>query len=113
MQTTNSGPRLAGGARATLAACFLYFDLSFMLWVLLGALGIPLAEAAHLTASQKGLVVALPVLTGSVLRVPTEWTDLRTPDGYGDVARGRSRFRLPDLLRLAETVRLVLREGEL
>src|ERR1700679_600567 len=59
-----------GGARATLAACFLYFDLSFMLWVLLGALGIPLAEAAHLGASQKGLVVALPVLTGSVLRIP-------------------------------------------
>ena len=50
---------------------------------------------------------------GSVVRLPIEWTDLRTPDGYGDVARGRSRFRLPDLVRLAESVRSVLREGEL
>ena len=50
---------------------------------------------------------------GSVVRLPIEWTDLRTPDGYGDVARGRSRFRLPDLVRLAESIRLILGEGEL
>ena len=50
---------------------------------------------------------------GSVVRLPIEWTDLRTPDGYGDVARGRSRFRLPDLVRLAGSVHLALREGEL
>jgi nitrate/nitrite transporter NarK len=29
--------------RATLLACFLHFDFSFMLWVLIGALGIPLS----------------------------------------------------------------------
>jgi NNP family nitrate/nitrite transporter-like MFS transporter len=56
-------------ARATLLACFLHFDLSFMLWVLLGALGIPIAEEAHLTPAQKGLVVALPILAGSLLRI--------------------------------------------
>jgi NNP family nitrate/nitrite transporter-like MFS transporter len=54
----------------TLVACFLHFDFSFMLWVLIGALGIPLAEAAQLSASQKGLVVALPLLVGSLLRIP-------------------------------------------
>lgn len=40
-----------------------------MLWVLIGALGIPLAEAAHLSPAEKGFVVAVPILTGSVMRV--------------------------------------------
>jgi NNP family nitrate/nitrite transporter-like MFS transporter len=57
-------------ARTTLLACFLHFDFSFMLWVLFGALGISLSEAAGLSPSQKGLVVALPILIGSLLRVP-------------------------------------------
>jgi len=56
--------------RATLLGCFLHFDFSFMLWVLFGALGIPLSEAAGLSPSQKGFVVALPILVGSLLRVP-------------------------------------------
>jgi NNP family nitrate/nitrite transporter-like MFS transporter len=56
--------------RSTLIACFVHFDFSFMLWVLLGSLGIPLAEAAHLSAWQKGLVVATPLLSGSLLRLP-------------------------------------------
>jgi NNP family nitrate/nitrite transporter-like MFS transporter len=54
----------------TLFACFLHFDLSFMLWVLLGALGIFVAEQAHLSPAQKGLVVAVPLLSGSLLRIP-------------------------------------------
>lgn len=41
-----------------------------MLWVLIGALGIPLSGAAQLTPVQKGLMVALPILTGSLLRIP-------------------------------------------
>jgi NNP family nitrate/nitrite transporter-like MFS transporter len=55
--------------RTTLLGCFLHFDFSFMLWVLIGALGVSLSEAAGLSPSQKGLVVALPILTGSLLRV--------------------------------------------
>jgi NNP family nitrate/nitrite transporter-like MFS transporter len=58
------------GPRTTVLAAFLHFDLSFMLWVLLGALGIYIAKSLHLTASQKALVVAIPVLSGSLLRVP-------------------------------------------
>jgi NNP family nitrate/nitrite transporter-like MFS transporter len=54
----------------TLIASFLHFDLSFMLWVLLGALGIYIAENAGLNAAQKGLMVAIPILSGSLLRVP-------------------------------------------
>ncbi|HEY5947963.1 MAG TPA: MFS transporter [Kofleriaceae bacterium] len=55
--------------RTTLLACFLHFDFSFMLWVLIGALGIPLAEAAHLSPAEKGLVVAVPLLAGSLMRI--------------------------------------------
>ncbi len=53
----------------TLACAFLYFDLSFMLWMLLGALGVFVAQEFGLSPSQKGLMVAAPVLSGAVLRL--------------------------------------------
>lgn len=58
------------GHLPTLIACFLHFDLSFMLWVLLGALGIYIAESLKLNPAEKGLIVAIPILSGSLLRVP-------------------------------------------
>jgi MFS transporter, NNP family, nitrate/nitrite transporter len=54
----------------TLIASFLHFDLSFMLWVLLGALGIYIAESVGLGPAEKGLMVAVPILSGSLLRIP-------------------------------------------
>lgn len=54
----------------TLIASFLHFDLSFMLWVMLGALGIHIAESVGLSPAEKGLLVAVPILSGSLLRVP-------------------------------------------
>ncbi|MBI3953365.1 MAG: NarK/NasA family nitrate transporter [Chloroflexi bacterium] len=41
-----------------------------MLWVTLGALGIFIAESLGLSAAQKGLLVAVPILSGATLRVP-------------------------------------------
>ena len=58
------------GHTPTLLACFLHFDVCFMLWVLLGALGIYVADSVGMNATQKGLVVAIPILTGSLLRIP-------------------------------------------
>lgn len=58
------------GHLPTLIACFLHFDLSFMLWVLLGSLGVFAASAAGLNVAQKGLMVAVPILSGSLLRIP-------------------------------------------
>jgi NNP family nitrate/nitrite transporter-like MFS transporter len=58
------------GHLPTLLACFLHFDLSFMLWVLIGALGILIAEDLKLSPSQRGVLVALPILSGSLLRIP-------------------------------------------
>ncbi len=52
------------GHLPTLFACFLHFDLSFMLWVLIGALGIVIAEDLQLSAGQRGVLVALPILSG-------------------------------------------------
>jgi NNP family nitrate/nitrite transporter-like MFS transporter len=53
----------------TLATAFLYFDFSFMVWTLLGPLGAQIGEALHLSAQQKGLMVAVPILSGAVLRI--------------------------------------------
>src|ERR1043166_7807061 len=52
----------------TLVAAFLYFDVSFMIWVLLGPLAPFLSETLHLTPGQKGMMVALPLLGGSLFR---------------------------------------------
>jgi NNP family nitrate/nitrite transporter-like MFS transporter len=58
------------GHLPTVIASFLHFDVSFTLWVLLGALGIPIAESLGLDPSTKALVVAVPILSGALLRVP-------------------------------------------
>lgn len=60
----------AKGHLPTLIASFLHFNLSFMLWVLLGSLGIYIADSAGLTPSETGLLVAVPILSGSILRIP-------------------------------------------
>ncbi len=54
----------------TLLAAFLYFDMSFMVWVILGPLAVHIAADLHLSASQKGMMVALPILSGALLRIP-------------------------------------------
>ena len=60
---------LKSGHWPTLLAAFLYFDLSFMVWVMLGPLGVQIAKDLGLTAAQKGLMVATPVLAGALLRM--------------------------------------------
>ena len=60
---------LKSGHWPTLLAAFLYFDLSFMVWVMLGPLGVQIAKDLGLTAAQKGLMVATPVLAGALLRI--------------------------------------------
>ncbi len=53
----------------TLLTSFLYFDFSFMVWTLLGALGGQIGETLHLSAGQKGLMVATPLLAGAFFRL--------------------------------------------
>src|SRR5574343_760219 len=60
---------LQAGHTPTLLAAFLYFDLAFMVWVILGPLGVQIAKDLGLTHAQKGLMVATPVLAGALLRL--------------------------------------------
>ena len=59
----------SAGHRPTLFAAFLYFDLAFMVWVLLGPLAPDIARELGLNPAQKGLMVALPTLAGAILRI--------------------------------------------
>lgn len=56
------------GHPPTLLAAFLYFDMSFMVWVLFGPMTPFIAEQIHVSATQKGLLTAVPLLGGSVFR---------------------------------------------
>jgi NNP family nitrate/nitrite transporter-like MFS transporter len=60
---------LKSGHTPTLFSNFLYFDISFMVWVLLGPLAVLIGTDLHLDAAQKGLMVATPSLAGAFLRV--------------------------------------------
>src|SRR5574340_1677615 len=57
------------GHTPTLLSAFLYFDIAFMVWVMLGPLGVQIAQTLELTAAQKGMMVATPVLAGALLRI--------------------------------------------
>src|SRR4051794_13518573 len=46
------------------------FGLNFWAWALLSPLGPRLKESLHLSSLQQALVVAVPVLVGSVGRIP-------------------------------------------
>ncbi len=56
------------GHTPTLFAAFLYFDLSFMVWYLLGPMAVQIATDLQLTTQQRGFMVATPILAGAFLR---------------------------------------------
>jgi NNP family nitrate/nitrite transporter-like MFS transporter len=57
------------GHAPSLVAALLHFDVSFMAWVLLGALGAYIGDDLGLSASAKGLMVAVPLLSAAFFRV--------------------------------------------
>jgi NNP family nitrate/nitrite transporter-like MFS transporter len=61
---------LRSGHWPSLIGAWTHFEVSFMAWLLIGALGVSIAEEFGLTATQKGLLVAVPLLSGALLRVP-------------------------------------------
>ena len=61
---------LKSGNLPTLLSSFLYFDISFMIWVMVGATSTFIVQDFGLTPAQKGLMVGIPVLGGSLLRIP-------------------------------------------
>lgn len=61
---------LKSGHPATLFASFLYFDFSFAVWVLNGAMGPFITEQFHLSPAEVGLMVSIPTLAGALMRFP-------------------------------------------
>jgi NNP family nitrate/nitrite transporter-like MFS transporter len=59
---------LKAGHTPTLIAALLYFDVSFMAWVLLGPMAPFLRDELGLSASAQGLLTAIPLLGGSLFR---------------------------------------------
>ena len=63
-------------ALSVLIVSTLAFTVCFMVWMMFGVIGIPIKKALNLNATEFGLLAALPVLTGSLVRVPLGiWTD--------------------------------------
>lgn len=53
----------------TLLSAFLYFDASFMVWVMLGPLSLYITKDLGLPVEEKFTIVAIPILSGAVLRI--------------------------------------------
>jgi len=52
------------------------FTVCFMVWMMFAVIGIPIKESLGLNETQFGILVAMPVLTGSLIRLPLGmWTD--------------------------------------
>ena len=63
-------------AWSVLIVSTLAFTVCFMVWMMFGVIGIALKTELSLNATQFGLLMATPVLTGSLVRVPLGiWTD--------------------------------------
>lgn len=60
---------LCTGHTPTLVCAFFYFDISFMVWVILGSLANSIAPDFGLNDAQRGLMVAVPLLGGALLRL--------------------------------------------
>lgn len=54
----------------TLLSAFLYFDVSFMVWVVLGPLSLYITQDLHIPLAEKFTLVAIPILFGAFLRIP-------------------------------------------
>lgn len=61
---------MKSGHPPTLFAAFLYFDFSFAIWVLNGAMGPFITQQFHLTPAQTGLMIATPTMAGALMRFP-------------------------------------------
>lgn len=60
---------LRSGHWPSLVGAWMHFEVSFMTWLLIGSLGVAISEEFHLSATQKGLLVACPLLSGALLRI--------------------------------------------
>ena len=103
-----------GNWRALLA-CFLYFDTGFTAWVMFGPLAPYLSKQLALTPSQAGFLVAVPVLSASIVRV-TLGNLFQSVDGRRLALLGIAISAVPALILLfpfVPTYRMLLALGVL
>ena len=56
---------LRSGHWPSLLGAWLHFEVSFMVWLLIGALSIAISDEFALSAVEKGVLVGIPLLGGS------------------------------------------------
>lgn len=63
-------------AWSVVVASTLAFTVCFMVWMMFAVIGIPIKKTLGLNETQFGILIAMPVLTGSLIRLPLGmWTD--------------------------------------
>jgi NNP family nitrate/nitrite transporter-like MFS transporter len=63
-------------AWSVVVASTLAFTVCFMIWMMFAVIGIPIKASLGLNETQFGILIATPVLTGSLIRLPLGmWTD--------------------------------------
>ena len=67
------GGALRRGHWPTLLGAWLHLSVSFMVWLLFGALAVAIGEELQLSATQRSVLVAIPLLGGAVLRIIAGW----------------------------------------
>ena len=111
------------GHKPTLFASFFYFDLSFMVWVMLGPLAVQIAADLNLSPAQKGLMVATPVLTGALLRIvmgvlvdqikpAIEGDKSNIEDMMDKTAKHNVEMTIADILKLSPVIAELVKENK-
>ncbi|MBI5862697.1 MAG: NarK/NasA family nitrate transporter [Rhodocyclales bacterium] len=63
-------------AWSVVVASTLAFTVCFMIWMMFAVIGIPIKASLGLNETEFGILIAMPVLTGSLIRLPLGmWTD--------------------------------------
>jgi NNP family nitrate/nitrite transporter-like MFS transporter len=70
---------LTRGHWPSVIGAWLHLTVSFMVWLLMGALSLTLAQDFHLSQTDTALVVSIPLLSGAMLRIVAGWSS----DWYG------------------------------
>ena len=70
---------LTRGHWPSVVGAWLHLTVSFMVWLLMGALSLTFAQDLQLSQADTALVVSLPLLSGAVFRVVAGWSS----DWYG------------------------------
>ena len=65
---------LKSGHWPSLAGAWVHLTVSFMVWLLIGAMSIPLMVVLQLSEAEIAWLVSLPLLGGAVLRMVAGWS---------------------------------------